>query len=188
MRTVLLLLLLVGQNAFAHSGDHGLSGFSAGFSHPLSGADHLAAMLAVGLWGALTYRRPAEALRGPLVFAAALLLGALAVAWAGWLPPGVEPGIAVSLLGLGLLVAWRVPLPQPVALALIAVFAWMHGAAHGSELQGLAALLGMLAGTVLLHGLGLAAGALLRPMAARWAEGLGAGLMTFGALRLTGVL
>jgi urease accessory protein len=132
------LALLLPALASAHTGDHTLGGFAAGFAHPLWGADHLAAMLAVGLWGALSEPRWPQAARAPLVFALALVLGACLAMFSGWVPPGVEPGIAVSLLGLGLLVAWRVPLPQPVGLTLVGVFALIHGAAHGTELQGAA--------------------------------------------------
>ncbi len=187
-RIFAILSLSLPALASAHTGDHSLGGFAAGFAHPLLGADHLAAMLAVGLWGALSEPRWPQAARAPLVFALALVIGAAVALLTGWMPPGVEPGIAVSLLGLGLLVAWRVPLPQPVGLALVGVFALMHGAAHGTELQGAWALLGMVSATVLLHGAGLVFGLLLRPTAMRWSEGLGAALMTFGALRLAGVL
>ena len=41
-----------GADAGAH---HGL-GFAAGFAHPFTGADHLFAMLAVGVWSALAMR------------------------------------------------------------------------------------------------------------------------------------
>lgn len=185
----LALLCAAAPAAHAHAGgDGGLHDVLAGFWHPLSGSDHLAAMLAVGLWGALSEPRWPQAARAPLVFALALLLGAGLAMAGGFVPPGVEPGIAVSLLGLGLLVAWRVPLPQPVGLGLVALFAFAHGAAHGLELASAAALLGMLAATLLLHGAGIVFGLLLRPTALRWSEGLGAALMTFGALRLGGIL
>lgn len=44
-------LLLAPALAFAHPG-HGDNGLVAGISHPLSGIDHLLAMVAVGLWAA----------------------------------------------------------------------------------------------------------------------------------------
>ena len=186
MRLLLCALLLAAPAAHAHGGH--LHDATAGFWHPLGGADHLAAMLAVGLWGALTEPRWPQAARAPLVFALALLIGAGLAMASGFVPPGIEPGIAVSLLALGLMVAWRVPLPQPVGLAMVALFALAHGAAHGLELASAGALFGMVAASLLLHGAGIGFGLLLRPTAMRWSEGLGAALMTFGALRLAGVV
>lgn len=188
MRLFALALLLVAPAAFAHEGHAELHSLFDGFLHPLTGVDHLAAMLAVGLWGALTEPRWPQAARAPLVFAVALIGGALLAMIGGWMPSGIEPGIAVSLFGLGLLIALRVPLPQPVGLAMVALFALAHGAAHGLELAGLLALAGMVAATLMLHGAGIGFGLLLRPTAVRWSEGLGALLMTFGALRFGGVL
>lgn len=187
MRLLLCALLFAAPAAQAHGGH--LHDLATGFWHPLGGADHLAAMLAVGLWGALTAPRWPQAARAPLVFALALLIGA-ALAMAGGFAPttAIESGIAVSLLALGLMLAWRVPLPQPVGLAMVGLFALAHGAAHGLELANAGALLGMVAASLLLHGLGLGLGLVLRPAAMRWSEGLGAALMTFGALRLAGVV
>jgi len=186
--TVTAPLALVPALAYAHSGDHGIAGFAAGFAHPLSGPDHLAAMLAVGLWSALAQGELKRAVWAPLVFALALLAGAAATMLLGWAPPLVEPGISVSLLGLGLLVAWRVDLPRGAGLSLTLAFALAHGAAHGHELHGAAALAGMVLATAVLHSAGLVFGLLMRPTAMRWSEALGATLMTFGALRLAGVL
>jgi len=93
--------------ASAHTGvdgghDHG---FVTGFLHPLTGADHLAAMVAVGLWSALTARRAwPDLLWAPLGFAVMLLVGAIAGLTRVQLP-AVEPMIAASLLVVGLLVA-----------------------------------------------------------------------------------
>ena len=182
-------LLLASSGAHAHAG-HGetLSGFMAGFAHPLSGADHLAAMLAVGLWSALAFADKAKsAWRAPLQFAALMLAGAVAAMQLGWTLPGFELGITLSLLVLGLLLAGRTPLATGTGLALIAAFALSHGAAHGAELQGGWALAGMLAATLALHGVGLAIGTRLRGLSARWSQALGAGLVLFGIARLTGV-
>uniref|UniRef100_UPI001ABCC76F HupE/UreJ family protein n=1 Tax=Variovorax paradoxus TaxID=34073 RepID=UPI001ABCC76F len=99
--------------ASAHTGvDGGLHhGLVAGFMHPLTGADHLAAMVAVGVWSALSARRAwPDLLWAPLAFAGMLLAGAL-VGLAGLQLPAVEPMIAASLLVLGLLVVTRVHLP-----------------------------------------------------------------------------
>jgi urease accessory protein len=150
--------------ASAHSGaDAGAHhGLVAGFLHPLTGVDHLAAMLAVGVWSALTARSARDTLWAPLAFAAMLLAGALA-AVAGLHLPAVEPVIAASLLVIGLLAAARLRLPAGLGAALVGGFALFHGIAHGAELVGSSsALLGMVLATALLHGIGLAAGWALR--------------------------
>ena len=154
--------------AFAHTGvDAGLHhGLASGFMHPLTGADHLAAMLAVGLWSALTARRAwPDLLWAPLGFAALLLAGAVA-GLAGVQLPLVEPMIAASLL---VLTQWR--LPGLAGAALVGVFALFHGTAHGHELAGESGaaltLAGMLGATVLLHCAGIALGWALRH-ANRW--------------------
>src|ERR1700712_4493274 len=99
-------LALLPLAASAHTGVDGAlhHGLVSGFMHPLTGADHLAAMVAVGLWGGLAGRRAwPDLLWAPLGFAAMLLVGAL-IGLAGIQLPAVEPMIAASLLVLGLLV------------------------------------------------------------------------------------
>jgi len=137
----------------ADAGSH--HGFLTGFMHPLTGLDHLAAMLAVGLWSALVARRAwPDLLWAPAGFAAMLLVGALA-GLQGLEVPGVEPMIAASLLVMGLLVATRLRVPGPVAALLVGAFAAFHGLAHGYELAGepgaALTLAGMLSATVLLQ-------------------------------------
>ena len=159
-----LLLALCSFGASAHvgldAGNH--HGFLTGLLHPMGGLDHLAAMLAVGLWSATSTRRCWVA---PLSFALTLLAGAL-LAQAGIALPGVEPMIAASLLVIGLLLAARARLSAAAGAALVGGFALFHGAAHGQELNGSAALLGMVLGTALLHGVGLVMGLALRERAA----------------------
>ena len=137
-------------------------GFLDGLLHPLKGMDHLAAMLAVGFWSALTARRVWTA---PLAFAAMLLVGAL-LGLSGVELPAVEPMIAASLLALGLLVATSTRLPAVLAATLVGVFALFHGVAHGTELGGAAnvwvPLLGMVISTLCLHVAGLGLGLALR--------------------------
>jgi urease accessory protein len=153
-------LLTASMAASAHVGTDAGShlGVFAGFVHPLNGLDHLAAMLAVGAWSAMTTRRIWAA---PLAFGALLLVGAL-VAQAGVSFPAVEPMIAASVLMMGLLLATRVEMPEAAGASLVGVFALFHGAAHGQELAGAGALLGMVAGTALLHALGLGLGVVIR--------------------------
>ena len=156
---ILLGLLWPALPALAHTGalgDHVHPGFMAGLLHPFTGIDHLAAMLAVGVWSALAVRPVWVA---PLAFVALLGAGALG-GLAGVAVPGVEPMIAASLLVTGLLIATRAQWPVWAAALVAGLFAFFHGAAHGMELSGVGvaqALAGMLIGSAALHltGIGL---------------------------------
>jgi len=186
----LLAATLLPLAASAHTGvDGGLHhGLVAGFMHPLTGADHLAAMVAVGVWSALSARRAwPDLLWAPLAFAGMLLAGAL-VGLAGLQLPAVEPMIAASLLVLGLLVAARVHLPAGVAMAVVGLFAVFHGVAHGHELAGeqdaALTLAGMVGATVLLHAAGIALGWALRHANAWLPRIAGAAVVGLGATLL----
>ena len=189
-KTLALAVLLLPLAASAHTGvDGGMHhGFVTGFMHPLTGADHLAAMVAVGLWSALAARRGLDLLWAPLAFAGMLLVGAL-MGLAGVQLPAVEPMIAASLLVLGLLVATRIHLPGTVAAAVVGVFAIFHGVAHGHELageQGAAlTLAGMVGATVLLHLSGIAMGWALRHANAWLPRVAGAAVVALGATLLS---
>ncbi|GHU29380.1 urease accessory protein [Betaproteobacteria bacterium] len=163
-------------------------GFMAGLLHPLTGADHLAAMLAVGVWSAMTTRRIWVA---PVSFAALLLVGAL-LGIAGVSFPAVEPMIAASLLVIGLLLATQAKLPLAACAALVGVFAIFHGAAHGTELASAepvaAALAGMVLGTALIHIAGLLLGRVLMQRHIVLARLAGGAISVFGVGLLTGVV
>lgn len=189
-KTLALAALALPLAALAHTGaDAGAHhGLAAGFMHPLTGADHLAAMVAVGLWSALAARRAwPDLLWAPLAFAGMLLVGAL-MGLAGLQLPGVEPMIAASLLVLGLLVATRIHLPAGVAVAVVGLFAVFHGVAHGRELAGeqdaALTLAGMVAATLLLHTAGIAIGWALRHANAWLPRVAGASVVTLGAALL----
>ncbi|RYZ11328.1 MAG: HupE/UreJ family protein [Comamonadaceae bacterium] len=151
----------------------------AGFLHPFLGADHLAAMVAVGLWSAQAARGRRELLAAPLAFASMLLVGAL-FGSAGWRTAAVEPMVAASLLVLGLLAAARLRLPGVLCAAAVGGFALFHGLAHGAELSGGGALVGMVLATAALHGAGLAAGLALRERGAWLVRAAGAAVAAFG--------
>ena len=178
-------LLLACEAASAHPGAlaHAHAGFIAGFVHPFTGFDHLAAMLAIGVWSALALR---PVWLAPAAFVALLAAGALA-GFGGLAVPGVEPMIAASLLAIGLLLAAKRRLHWSAAAALAGGFAFFHGAAHGAELAGdagFAALAGMLLATASLHLAGIALG---RSVLARrrWLPPLaGASTALFGAALL----
>ncbi len=175
--------------ALAHAGeglphDHGLS---AGFVHPFTGLDHLAAMLAVGLWSALT-QQGRRMLVAPLAFAGWLLMGALAgvaLAHAGVQVPMVEPVVAASVLVLGLLAAARWSLAPLASAGLVGAFAVFHGLAHGAELQGVQALIGMVSATLVLHAMGMGLGLWLRRLAPLWSRLAGASVALLGLGLLT---
>lgn len=142
---------LTAGPALAHPGHDG--SLLAGLVHPLSGVDHLAAMVAVGLWAAT---RPArQALIAPLAFMAMLAAGAVGGVLLG-APPMVEPMVASSVTVLGALIVLAARLPSRLALGLIAATGALHGFAHGAEASGnLAAYFaGFLAASALLHGAG----------------------------------
>jgi len=190
--TALALPLAALAPTGADGGAHQHHGLMAGFLHPLTGADHLAAMVAVGFWSALAARRAwPDLLWAPLAFAGMLLAGWL-MGLAGLQLPAVEPMIAASLLVLGLLVLTQRRLPPLAAAALVGVFAVFHGIAHGQELAGESGaaltLAGMLAATVLLHAAGIAAGWALRH-GHRWLPRIaGAAVALFGVALLGSTL
>jgi urease accessory protein len=175
---VVLLLLLVSAPAFAHvvQGDVA-GGFLAGFTHPITGLDHVVAMIAVGIWGA-QLGAPAIwvlPITFPLVMAFGGVLGAL-----GLPIPGVEVGIAVSAIALGAMVLFAARPPLWVAGIMIGVFAICHGYAHGAELPASADAVAYSAGFVLATG-GLHLIGILIGVAKQWRGGA-RGLRAAGAL------
>lgn len=145
--------------AQAHSAHGAIGGWHDGFFHPLTGWDHLIAMLAVGVWAAQQRGRAMWLI--PLTFVGVMIFGGAAGA-SGASIPGIELGIALSLVVFVALVARRARLRLDVSLPLVGAFAFCHGFAHGAEMPGstgfLAFALGFVAATVLLHGLGLLIG------------------------------
>ncbi|MFA5951787.1 MAG: HupE/UreJ family protein [Hyphomicrobium sp.] len=128
--------------ALAHTGlpGHEHAGLAAGLLHPLNGLDHLLAMVAVGLWSALAAKGVGSKMwLAPVAFVTAMLLGA-AAGFVGIALPLVETGIALSLVALGLMIIGRVELPAVAGASLIALFAVLHGHAHGAEAAGSIAL------------------------------------------------
>lgn len=155
--------------ALAHPG-HGV-GLIAGVLHPFTGADHLMAMVGVGLWAAALGGRARLAL--PAAFMAAMTVGAAAAMATGYSPAMVEPVIAASVILLSVAVGLALRLPVALAAVVVALFGAAHGMAHGAEGTGLGFGLGMLAATALLHGAGVALGLQTGPVARRVLGGLG---------------
>lgn len=167
--------------ALAHTGVGAVHGFGAGLMHPLFGLDHLLAMVAVGLWAGLTGGR--ARLAYPLAFVGMMVLSGL---WgmSGAALPGVEIGIAVSVVVLGLAIALKATPPLAAGAAACAIFAIFHGHAHGAELpqgaSGLGYALGFVLATAALHGAGLGLAGLLAARAPLLARVAGGGLALAG--------
>jgi len=180
---LVLLTLLVSSNAWAHSETGVAGGLISGLLHPLLGPDHLIAMVAVGLWGA-QLQRPAIWLL-PITFPAVMAFGGL-LGMAGMPLPGIEIGIGLSALALGIMVALRVRPPLWVAALLVGCFAIFHGHAHGVELpvaaNPLAYGVGFIVCTGLLHLAGILLGSLNHwPAGDKAVRGLGGVIATLGA-------
>ena len=121
----------------------------SGFLHPFSGADHLLAMVSVGLWGAFLGRPLIFEL--PVIFPTVMVAGAVMGMLAVPLPP-VEMGIALSVTVLGGCIALSVKAPVWVASLIVAIFAIFHGYAHGKELPSAADPVGYSLGFVVATG------------------------------------
>lgn len=178
----LIAAALAPTVALAHEETGQAAGFLAGLAHPVSGMDHVLAMVAVGLWGAVL--GPPALWVLPVAFPLVMALGGL-MGLLGIPVPGVEIGIAVSAIVLGAMVLAEARPPIWLAALIVAVFAVFHGHAHGRELpEGAAALLyslGFVVATGLLHAVGILLGAAHRwPAGRRALRGAGAGVALAG--------
>jgi len=158
------LLLISSAPAFAHADPASLQGaFMSGFMHPISGLDHVVAMVAVGLWGAFLGKPAIWIL--PITFPLVMAFGG-ALGVAGVPIPYVETGVALSGVVLGLAVLLALRPPMWVAAVIVGIFAIFHGYAHGVELPKAANPLiysiGFVIATGLLHLAGIAIGELKR--------------------------
>jgi len=148
---------LLPNAAWAHVGHGSTVGFVHGFVHPVTGLDHVLAMVAIGMFAAHLGGRAVWAVTA--TFVAAMALGG-GLGFAGIAVPFVETGIAVSVIVLGLAVALQWKAPVVAAMALAGLFAIFHGHAHGAEMPadagGLAYGAGFLLATAALHGIGIA--------------------------------
>lgn len=153
------LLLCYPYLASAHTGIEMTPSFWHGFIHPLSGLDHIATMLAVGIWAGQLRRHYLWLL--PLLFLVIMMLAAL-FGMAGWQGPFTEWGIMLSGIALLLVIVSAVRLPSWVMFAVIASAAWFHGVSHGMEMpanaDGVEYISGFASATALLHGLGVLLG------------------------------
>lgn len=163
-----LCLGLAATPVLAHLPHAQYGSVAAGFSHPFFGLDHILAMVAVGLWASLLGGQAIWAV--PAAFVAVMIAG-FGLALTGVSLPLVEPMILASTVVLGLAVAMAVRLDVRACAAIVGLFALFHGFAHGTELGGAGSLrfgTGFVLATVLLHGVGVAAG-----LVAAWIAGRG---------------
>jgi urease accessory protein len=176
-------IALLATAASAHTGEAAGGGFVTGFLHPILGWDHVAAMVAVGLWGA--FLGPPAIWLLPVTFPLVMALGG-ALGVVGVPIPGIEFGIAASALMIGAAVMLALRPPLVIAAVVVGFFAIFHGHAHGTELpagaNGLAYSLGFVAATGALHACGIGIGVIQR-----WSPGqvvlraAGAGVAAAGA-------
>jgi urease accessory protein len=187
MKRIALVLAALGAGAapaFAHldPAEHG--SVMAGLSHPLSGSDHVLAMVAVGLWAALLGGRALWL--APLAFVGAMTIGFTA-ALLGVTLPFVEPVILASVVVIGLLAATALSVPAGIAMAMVGFFAFFHGHAHGGELGSASAIafgVGFALSTALLHVTGISLARLFGGGAGRLATRMAGGIAAVGGLWL----
>jgi urease accessory protein len=165
---VALLLATASSAASAHAESGQATGLLTGLLHPVSGLDHVLAMVAVGLWGA-QLGAPAIWLL-PVTFPMVMALGGV-LGLLGMPLPGVELGIAASAVLLGAAVMTERRPPLIAAVVLVGFFAVFHGHAHGTELppgqSGLLYSMGFVVATGCLHAIGIAIGSVHRWPAGR---------------------
>ena len=180
---ILLTFLLYAQTVEAHVNKGEAAGFLSGLKHPISGLDHVVAMIAVGLWGAQLGAPAIWVLpvAFPMVMAFGGMLGLLGVPL-----PGMEIGIAASAILLGAAVMMELRPPIALAAALVGFFAIFHGYAHGSELpageSGLLYSIGFVIATGCLHAAGISIG-----LVHRWNWGQRALRVVGAAIALAGM-
>lgn len=157
-----LALLLMGSYAEAHTGPGAHTGMGGGWLHPLSGLDHLLAMLAIGAWSCQMGGRAIWIV--PSAFVGSMILGGL-LGFQQVNLPGVELGITLSVVLLGLAIGLERTFSIVIAALAVGIFGLFHGYAHGYEMpvmdNKLTYTLGFVATTVTLHVVGAVTALLL---------------------------
>jgi urease accessory protein len=186
LSTVTAAFVLAPAVALAHTGHAETSGLIYGLAHPISGIDHVLAMVAVGLLSAHLDGRALWLV--PLSFIAVMVVGG-ALGMAGIQIPLAEAGIGLSVIVLGLAVAFQFNLPALAAMALVGFFAVFHGYVHGTELpaaaSGLPYAVGFIGATALLQGVDAGFGLLV---GRRVVQAGGGAMAVLGIAILSGLL
>ena len=186
LTTLIAAFVLAPAIALAHTGGAETSGLMYGLAHPISGIDHVLAMVAVGLLSAHLDGRALWLV--PLSFVGVMVIGG-ALCMAGIQVPFAEVGIGLSVIVLGSAVAFRFNLPTLAAMALVGFFAVFHGYVHGAELpaaaSGLPYAVGFVGATALLQGVGAGFGLLI---GRRVVQAGGGAIAVLGIAILSGLL
>jgi urease accessory protein len=157
--TISAIFAIMSTPVLAHTGSASTSGFFAGFTHPIAGADHVLAMVVVGLLASLLKGWARWAVPGS--FLLMMLVGG-GIGFSGINMPVAEIGIVASIVVLGLAVATGRSWAAGTAALVVGAFAVFHGYAHGVEMPvamgATAYSLGFVTATALLHGVGILAG------------------------------
>ena len=159
LRLCAVAIVFMPATALAHVGGGETHDFVHGFSHPFGGIDHILAMVAVGLFAAHLGGRALWLVPSSFVSVMALagIAGMIGVRF-----PFAEIGIGMSVVVLGLAVAFQLSVPTLVAMAVVGFFAIFHGHAHGAEMpetmSGFSYGAGFICATALLHALGVSLG------------------------------
>jgi urease accessory protein len=176
-------LLLYPLTVFAHQRGGETIGFTSGFWHPISGLDHILAMVAVGMWGAQLGAPAMWVL--PVVFPMVMALGGM-MGLMGIQLPGIEFCIALSALALGFAVCREARPKLWIAAIVVGVFAIAHGHAHGTELplgaSGVLYSIGFVIATGLLHAIGIGIGLVHRWPAGRIALRVAGAVVAMGGV------
>jgi urease accessory protein len=180
---LILCLLLCPLTVFAHQRGGEVIGFASGFWHPISGIDHILAMVAVGMWGAQLGAPAIWVL--PVVFPMVMALGGT-MGLMGVKLPGIELCIALSALALGFAVFREARPKLWIAATIVGAFAIAHGHAHGTELplgaSGVLYSVGFVIATGLLHALGIGIGLVHRWTAGRLALRVAGAVVAMGGV------
>jgi len=180
---LIFLLILYPVAAFAHKRGGEAIGFASGFEHPLSGLDHILAMVAVGMWGAQL--GPPAIWVLPIVFPMVMAFGGM-MGLMGIKLPGIELCIALSALALGFAVFREARPKLWIAAIIVGFFAIAHGHAHGTELplgaSGVLYSIGFVIATGLLHATGIGIGLVHRWPAGRVALRMAGAVVAMGGV------
>lgn len=184
-KIIAAVIALSPSLAFAHPGHTG--NFIAAFAHPFTGADHVLMMLCVGIFAGRIGGHARWQL--PLAFLSAMAIGWITAAM-DYSVPHIESGIAAGLIVLGVMFMLRTAMPSVLQLCVVAMFAALHGMAHGVELSNatfFATGIGMLLATTLLHAMGVGIAMLLASIRIDVYRKMGTALAIFGGVLLAAV-
>jgi urease accessory protein len=191
--TLAALMTIATSAAQAHVGIGDTNGFAHGFGHPIGGIDHVLVMVAVGLFASHLGGHALWAV--PLSFVAMMIVGGV-LGMGGVTMPLVEVGIGISVVVLGVAIAFGCRMPTAAAMAMVGVFAVFHGHAHGAEMlrtaSGLSYGIGFTLATAFLHvcgiGVGLEIGRVGEAYGGRILRVAGSAMAVAGIAILTGYL